>query len=94
MKTAEYEEKFIVLNKKHINEYLKAWKKNPKTKNAFRENLIVKSIYNILIAFKEDYEFQTGKELNQEYIICNKDEPYAEDVLKVILEGENKKETP
>lgn len=34
---------------------------------------------------------EEGKPLNNQYYICNKDEPYADTVLQVILDGEDKK---
>ena len=33
-----------------------------------------------------------NKKPNNRYIVCNQDEPYAEEVWKIILDGEKKKE--
>lgn len=44
-----------------------------------------------LIKVVEQYRQANGKPLNK-YYICNKDEPYAEEVLSVILKGEVRKE--
>ena len=37
------------------------------------------------------YRRVNGKEPNNRYIVCNQDEPYAEDVWRVILSGEDNK---
>jgi hypothetical protein len=34
---------------------------------------------------------ETGRPLSNEYLVCNMDEPYAEKVLQIILEGEDAK---
>jgi hypothetical protein len=41
--------------------------------------------------FAEAYEGHTGKKLDQKYIVCNQDEPYADKVAELILGGENEK---
>jgi hypothetical protein len=33
----------------------------------------------------------TGNPMDQKYIVCNQDEPYAEEVARIILEGEARK---
>lgn len=38
------------------------------------------------------FRFWKGKKLNT-YIICNQDEPYAEDVWQTILQGEKNKQS-
>lgn len=37
------------------------------------------------------YRRVNGKEPHNRYIVCNQDEPYAEDVWRVILHGEDSK---
>ena len=39
-----------------------------------------------------DYRQKTGRNRINKYIIINQDEPYAEKVWKIVLEGESKKE--
>ncbi len=39
----------------------------------------------------KEYEELTGKNMDQKYIVCNQDEPYAEEVARIILEGEEEK---
>jgi hypothetical protein len=81
-------ETFIVINRKRLEELNNIYS-NPS------EFIVAKSVVNLLDSlyfFKQEYEEKVGKKLNQEYIVCNTDEPYAEEVLKIILEGERKKE--
>ena len=71
----KYEEKFIVINTKHIKE-LSA--KHPASCN----------LDTALIWFKEAYELTTKKQLNQKYYVCNQDELYAQEVIDIIINGE------
>ena len=62
----EFEEKFFVVNLKHID------RMHPLTRKSVCEAL--------------DYIDRSIP--NNEYYVCNQDEPYADEVLRVILEGE------
>jgi hypothetical protein len=64
------EEKFFVINLKHINEL---------------HPLLRDDAHNAL-----DYIDRLIP--NNEYYVCNQDEPYADEVLRVILEGEEAKQ--
>jgi hypothetical protein len=74
---AKYENKFIVINKKRFDEV--------------EDKYFAIELLFAISAFKEDYEQKTGKKMDQEYIVCNQDEPYVGNVLKEILEGEERK---
>lgn len=85
---AEKENKFIVINKKRLLELNTAFTKY----NAFTDCTPVEDFLKALRTFGEDYKNWVGKELNQEYIVCNQDEPYAEFVWQIILHGEEAKD--
>lgn len=68
---SNYEEKFIVINKKYLK------KVPPSVRN------------NFLWALED---FLTYLPENK-YIVCNQDEPYANEILKMILDSETKKES-
>lgn len=78
---AEYEEKFIVINRKRLEELRKA----PSGDNAVAEFLYALDTFNRRCEVSE-------VKIDQKYIVCNLDEPYARSVLKIILEGEEIKE--
>jgi len=61
----KYEEKFIVINKKHLNVFQ------------------LDDINNLLGRLDLP---------DNKYYVCNQDEPYADAVIDIILNGENKKE--
>ena len=88
---AEYEEKFIVLNKKRLEELNEC---TPQDMNDLivRDNPSVMVLKQAIQNFKEAYEADCGKLLNQKYYVVNQDEPYADNVIKFILDNENKKE--
>lgn len=65
------EEKFIVINKKRFDEIGK-------------DHPAVDQFLSALQNLNETYE-TTGKKMDQKYIVCNQDEPYAEKVLNIIL---------
>lgn len=83
----EYEEKFIVINKKRFNELIE----HPKNENSGLAGLVVQMFIDHLNSFKAAYQATTGKTLNQKYYVVNQDEPYAEQVLDLIEQGEAKK---
>ena len=68
----KYEEKFIVINKKHL-EIVK--KKVPDKADEFIE--LLRSISNWLP--------------NNKYYVCNQDELYAQQIIDIIIAGENAK---
>jgi hypothetical protein len=72
------ENKFIVINEKRFQEL--------SDKNL---NSVVQDFLNSLERFKSIYEFYIGKKLDQKYIVCNQDEPYSEQIAKIILENED-----
>ena len=83
---AEYEEKFIVINRKRfdeLNEYAETWREHPAVEN----------LKKALEDFTEAYEGDYGKSLDQKYYVVNQDEPYAENVIKIILDNESKKDS-
>lgn len=98
---AKYKEKFIVINTKRFDEL------NDNTRHttcSCREagcphepmfipiseeiKLLLKAIKN----FNKAYEERIGKKINQKYYVCNQDEPYAQDVIDIILKGEDEKQ--
>ena len=84
-KEIKLEEKFIVLNKKRLdelNEYASTFSSHP----------AVKKLCRALDDFKEAYEADTEKSMGQQYYVCNQDEPYADEVIRIILAGEEEKE--
>ena len=82
---AEYEEKFIVINTKRyveLNEIMPFCRNHP----------AVIKLQEALKEFKDAYEGDTGKLLSQKYYVVNQDEPYADNVIKFILDNETKKD--
>ena len=82
----QLEDKFIVINKKRFDEL----------DNAVAEWSIVKGAGDRLMKaiqkFVDRYKwYVAGKSMDQKYIVCNQDEPYAEEVARIILEGEKNK---
>ena len=68
------ENKFIVINKKRFNEL------------ESEEGIITGlALIDCISRFRRAYEKDTGKKMNQRYIVCNQDEPYAEKVKAIIL---------
>lgn len=77
-------DKFIVINRKHLEELTKLDKE---------KDFDFKKEFNILFeCFVKFYKTLTGNEFINKYYVCNQDEPYAQKVLDVILEGERAKE--
>lgn len=90
---AEYEEKFIVINNKVLARLNNNWNSDMprKIKDELHPNVV--NFQYALRSLNNAYAKVTGKELiDNKYIICNQDEPYADEVLKVILDGESEKE--
>lgn len=68
----EKEDKFIVINKKRFEEMGGALP-------------IVIDLLKTISEFERVYEVMTKKKVDQKYIVCNQDEPYAEAVWDLIL---------
>jgi hypothetical protein len=74
---AKYEpDKFIVINRKHL-----------KNSSESRIKAIQTCIDNLIGVLNYEADYPDNK-----YYVCNQDEPYAQKVLDVILEGEKEKE--
>lgn len=67
---AEYQEKFLVLNLKHLEEL------TDETRTVFEDAC---------------ERVRDELKLDNKYYVCNQDEPYAGDVINIILSGEDKK---
>jgi len=65
---------FIVINKKRFAEM-----------GAEEGDFEYQAIHKALASFVQSYGLITGKTMNQKYIVCNQDEPYAEQVKAIIL---------
>jgi len=79
--TKEYnDDMFIVINKKRFAEM---GDEGQETYRLFSY---------ALDSFVQDYEQTTGKSLNQKYLVCNQDEPYAERVKAIILGTEESRD--
>ena len=83
---AKYEEKFIVINLKRFEEL------NDEYSAPWRDHPAVEKLNEALTDFTEAYESDVGKPLDQKYYVVNQDEPYADNVIKFILDNETKKE--
>ena len=84
------EEKFLVINiKKRKQDMYDACK--TKQNRLYVESLIA-NLEEAVVDFASCYERITGKKLNQKYIVCNQDEPYAEDIWKIILNKKKQEE--
>lgn len=66
---------FIVVNKKRFKEL----------KDSDPDRSAVIRLIDSLDNFSKVYTKKTGKPLNQKYLVCNQDEPYAERVKAIIL---------
>jgi hypothetical protein len=76
------DDKFIVINRKRFEEL----------NNIFHEagfnssQPAVSSLAEALGMFVKRYEYVTGRSLNQKYLVCNQDEPYALFVKALVLD--------
>lgn len=87
---AKYEEKFIVINEKRFDEILESVKNENKYDKLYAEG-VIKHFLGSLELLNYWYKTFTGKELDQKYYVCNQDEPYAQEVIDIILRGESNK---
>jgi len=69
------EDKFIVINRKRFDEI----EGRTGAKN------VIDKLQLALNDFSAIYEIHMGKPIDQQYIVCNQDEPYAEKVWDLIL---------
>ena len=67
---SEFKDKFLVINRKHIN------------KLPIKERIVFLSTLDLISQYIPE----------NNYYACNQDEPYAQKVLDIILEGEALKE--
>lgn len=90
----ELEEKFLVINHKRFDELNECSSKiTCNCREAFCNHMSVfpedckeiKSFKKSLNNFVNAYEKRTGKKLNQKYLVCNQDEPYADKIKDIIL---------
>jgi hypothetical protein len=83
------ENKFIVINRKRIDEL-----RNAKGSKHLEKYCIgaAKHFEDALLMFNNAYEDFVNKKLDQKYFVCNQDEPYAQEVIDCILNngGESK----
>lgn len=79
---AEKEIKFIVINEKHLEELRNAMEEG-------EECFAVEQFEEAIDELRATYEVVIGRPLDQQYIVCNQDEPYAHKVLETILDGED-----
>jgi len=78
---AKKEEKYLVIKLKDLNRYFDQFTKGLFT-TIDEQNIIDTLTWNeVLHALQND----------NKYIVCNQDEPYAEEVWQTILKGENLK---
>ena len=89
MEKIKFEEKFIVINKKRFNEMFYAAKsESDKNDTEAVENNLIEAIGE----FVREYERITGNNFpDNKYLVCNQDEPYADTVKNIILQGEQQK---
>jgi hypothetical protein len=66
------ENRFVIINRKHINELYEISPSDAEDFQAAVDN------------FYAAYTVATGKFLNQKYLACNQDEPYANAVWQLI----------
>jgi hypothetical protein len=85
-------EKFIVINRKRFKELNDTQKKDDGA--MFKSHSAALKLEMALYNFVRTYEKETGKQLDQKYIVCNQDEPYADKVARLVLGGKPRWETP
>ena len=74
--------KFIVINWKRLREIAEA---------GYAGEIAAGKLRRAIALFRDDYEKFTGKKMDQKYIVCNQDEPYADQVAEIILRHEENK---
>ena len=100
---ANYQEKFLVLHFKRfgeLNDHTRRTTCNCREAYCIPEPTIphncreVKNFFKALNVFREAYKKRVGKKTEQKYYVCNQDEPYANKIINIILEGEKLKCVP
>jgi hypothetical protein len=76
------EDKFIVIHTKHLAALNRCYDAEGK-----RDHPAVKNLKYVLDRVITFYESAFKKALNQKYLVCNQDEPYAPFVKALILDG-------
>jgi hypothetical protein len=88
MKEVKKENKFFVLKKADMDEFMERYQKGLFMDE---EGTAIQDAINKLVDGIGDMREQQGKPRFNAYVVCNQDEPYAEKVWQVILEGERSK---
>lgn len=83
------EDMFFVLNYKRFRE-IELLNNNPEM-DMLKAHPAIKNLIGAFELFRDEYQRLTGKVMNQEYVAVNKDEPYIDKIMKVILQGEDNK---
>jgi len=73
------EEKFYIFKKEDVDSVLQ---KNP----------LLEEYFQTMCSLIKLHRIAHNKKPENSYVACNQDEPYAEDVWKIILDGEKQKE--
>ncbi|MCK5541688.1 MAG: hypothetical protein KAI40_03275 [Desulfobacterales bacterium] len=87
-------DKFYVMNIEKVNAKLTEMYDDPMTGQSrinHEVRNLIKNFDKACIAIEVAYKKATGKKLNQKYYVCNQDEPYAQNVIDIILTGESEK---
>ena len=88
---AKYKEKFIVINTKFLDKLNKEFNK---TDNLEYDFIPSPDVYKLSQALR-DIKYachKLGIDLSKKnYYVCNQDEPYAQQVIDIILNGEDEK---
>ena len=74
-----HEDKYIILKKEYVESLL-----------TDEEQQVLQDVIAALHKKQKEHNIQT----DSKYYVCNRDESYARDVIKIILEGEYSKEHP
>lgn len=92
----EFEEKFIVINKKRLVELLEhaelSGLDGRKPYPVKYARTAITQLENGIKTFVEEYKNQLCEFPENKYLVCNQDEPYAEDILDIILNPSTYKE--
>jgi hypothetical protein len=76
------DDKFIVINRKRFEELNNIFHETGSNNN----HPAVDSLTEALDIFAKRYKYTTGRHLNQKYLVCNQNEPYALFVKSLILD--------
>lgn len=88
MMKAEYnDDMFIVINKKHLARLTERFNQN----GGHGDDPDVLRLLAAISRLFKSYRYEFASDLNQKYYVCSQDEPYAQKVIDIILEGESEK---